>query len=102
MNRKQQAYNEASIHFELYRQLVNEGYNVIPEYRYNPSTKHRADLAIMKDDKPILLIEAKWKSEHIINTSGPQYKRYQASGIPFIYKFDTTISDIISKLVKNH
>jgi hypothetical protein len=75
-------YGSAYWQCETYRQLVNAGYMVVPEFRIGCLV---ADLAVMYDNKVAFLIEAKsagssfgWR-----NHRSKQWEKYYASGYPF-------------------
>lgn len=108
---------EAYVQFELYRKLKNAGYDVRAEVIFKvegfteelvatkrqPTKKVRTvkpDLAIFKMNEPLLMIETKRPGKRQTNTIGKQWKRYNALGVPFIYKKETSIEDIIDILSK--
>lgn len=95
---------EAMIHFELYRNLKNYGYDVVPEYKMllkNEKTKSGkqksiiVDIAIFRSNKPVLLIEVK-KPKKYVSKFTKQYNRYVSTDIQFIYKTDCLIDNVIS------
>jgi len=96
---------------ELYRILTAKGFECYPEMRVEVNKLHtyrkgavrnlvvRADLVIYKDEKFICLIEVKNHAHDSPRTDGRQYKRYEATELPFIYcmnenQIDQTIEDV--------
>ena len=83
---------EANIQAEAYRQLRNNNIKCCLEYRiYIPDFNSyiRADIAIIKDDEVILLIECKSRKRNKSpNKDGRQYKKYKSLGIPILYCMD--------------
>lgn len=81
--------NEAYIHFELYRLLVNRGFQVYPEYRHKPNIDERAcrfDLVLHCKGEIYLIIEVKRsKRSQDYYRRSRQYKRYSAHGVPVIH-----------------
>lgn len=76
--------NSTLVQCELYRRLVNDGFDVIPEYRIR-AHHIRADIAVMDSDRPAYLIEAKDTPRNPDRTGSRQWKKYAATGIPFVY-----------------
>lgn len=81
---------DTPVQFAAYTMLIDDRWNVRPEYRV--STTHpgyrsgriRADLAILdKNGRPLFLIEA--KGDATINKEHRQYKGYRGTGIGFAY-----------------
>jgi hypothetical protein len=82
-------HNEAYIQFELYRLLVNNGFQVYPEYKCSTGqgNKHcRFDLVLHSEGEIYLIIEIKRSiksQQEYIGTK--QYTKYSAFGIPLVY-----------------
>lgn len=82
---------------EIYRRLVNDGYEVYPEVSFKTRLKStrkgrenkfqnvRVDLVVYKDNAFKCLIEIKKGNCTEPNKSGRQYKKYESLGMRFIY-----------------
>jgi hypothetical protein len=70
---------------ELHRRLVAKG--ITSQQEYQVHNKLRADVAILRDGRPILLIECKdykrWTGPRRWRSRTQQYNKYLTSGIPF-------------------
>ena len=73
---------EAKVQAELYRLLVNLGYDVYPELKYN---KMRIDLTVYRGDSLLCLIEVKNRKRSLKLHKGKQYQKYAETGFPFFY-----------------
>lgn len=93
--------NASHVQCELYRRLVNRGYDVIPEYR-DRRNHIRADLAVVGQWGPLVLIEAKDTPHDHNRTESRQFRKYLATGIPFIYcdRMDE-VDEVVEKVVTN-
>jgi len=87
---------------EIYRRLVNDGYEVYPEVSYQTTLqsfrkkprkdgkerkpqKIRVDLSVYKNGQFKCLIEIKKGNCTKANENGRQYKKYQSLNMDFIY-----------------
>lgn len=91
---------EAWVQMELYRKLVNLGYEIYPEVKIKWC---RVDLAIYYQGKIVCVIEVKnRKKKFKVNPGTKQYNKYADLGIPFTYclsrhHIDETIKHIVKK-----
>lgn len=69
------------VHFEAYRLLKNEGYEVIAEYQLHGV---RADLALFKDGCLVALVECKGPHSKP-RPEGRQTKAYIRTGLPVFW-----------------
>lgn len=74
--------NSALVQCELYRQLVNKGYECYPELRYE---RCRFDLSIVLLGKIVILIECKDTKRRRINPNTRQFVKYSSFDPELLY-----------------
>jgi hypothetical protein len=92
---------------------IELGYECIPEKKLTFDKLHKykkgairklvvqADLAVYKNGNLICLVECKYQPNRTTPRMGLQYKRYLATGIPFIYCLNDDGIDVTIEFIQS-
>ena len=101
---------ESNVQAEIYRQLRNRGIKCCLEYRMECAkySRHiRADIAIVKEDEIICLVECKSRKVGAkLNINTRQFNCYRSLGVDFFYclgwhEIKTTVNKIIERVSRH-